>query len=261
MNRAWRFNEFEFIALWETVQDDYLPVPLSYFVSRSDEFDRAKREALDELRRAGDPEFGEPLDAIADPDIKITLRALDDRDPENPEHSIRIYGARKRDRGYVVRQLPGETIWHSGGFIVTECSAIGLVDEIVRALPDVSPSKISNLALRADPQQRNSPNYDYAESEIFDSFEESGAERTKRFFATPVSTLALVKVIQGKSRFGPRGITHRMLELRDLVDDGRCVITFDTPRVVHGVDSRKLVDLMNIEVATVVRAIKDERRD
>ncbi|MGF6887256.1 hypothetical protein ABIA39_004391 [Nocardia sp. GAS34] len=261
MNRSWKFSEFEFLALWESVQDDYLPIPLSHVAPGRGEFERLKRVAIEELRRKGDQEFGEALDAIADPDIKVTLRALDNRNPENPEHSIRMYGARKGGQGYVVRQLPGETIWHSSGFIVTECSAIGLADEIVRELPDASPSKISNLALRADPQQRDSPNYEYVESAVFDSFEESGMDRTKRFFATPVGTIALVKVIQGKSRFGPRGITSRMLELRDLVDDGRCAITFDSPRIVRGVDARKLVDLINNEVATVVRAIKHERSD
>ncbi len=260
MNRTWQFTDIEFLVLWESIQNDYLPIPLSYVAPRTeDQFDHVKHAAGERLFARPDREVAEVMQALAFPDIKLTLRALDEREPENPKYSVRLYGARKGDRGFVVRQLPGETIWHSSGFVVTECDAVGLGDALVRELPEAPPARITDLMLTAPQDSGRGGGYEYVQSRVFDSFDDSVDTLSERFLARPFGTIGLIQIIQGSSRFGPRGVLRRQLELRDLIDDGRCVITFDTPRVVNGVDSARLVDAINTEIAQVVRAIKDER--
>lgn len=258
MNRHWTFTDLEFLVQWEQIQDDFIPVPLSYVAPRTeDEFRRAKSDARESLAAKRDPAFDEVMQAIAFPDIRLTLRALDERNPTDVGHSIRIHAVRRGDRGYVVRQLPGESIWHSNGFVITECDAIGLADAVVDQIPDAPASKVTDLVLTSG---KGAPEYEYVRSAVFDSFDDSADRKTERFLATPFSTIALIQVIQGSSRFGPRGLQQRRLELRDLVDDGRCLITFDSPRIATGVDAKRLVALINKEIAEIIRGIKDERK-
>lgn len=258
MKRTWKYTDLEFLVMWEGVQKDFLPIPLSYVAPPTwDEFDRRKGDARDRLFRSRNRDFDEVLEALARPDIRVSIRALDDRDPEKPETSIRIHGVRKGDRGFVVRQLPGETNWHSAGFEITECEAITLADAVVQELPDAPASKISDLLLASN--DGASEGYEYLESAVFDSFEDSVDRKIEQFFATPVSTIGLIEIVQGISRFGPRGVLRRQLEIRDLIDDGRCVITSDSPRIASGVDAKGLVAKINLEIAEVIRVIRDER--
>ncbi|MGV9674809.1 ESX secretion-associated protein EspG [Nocardia sp. NPDC003482] len=260
MTRTWQFTDMEFLVLWESVQNDFLPIPLSYVAPRTeDQLDHAKHRAGERLFADPDHEFQEVLETLADPDLKVTVRALDEREPDNPEHSVRLYGARKGDRGFVVRQLPGETIWHSAGFVITECEAIALANAVVRELPEAPAAGFADLVLTATNGARNGDDYEYVQSAVFDTFDDTVDRKSARFLALPFSTIGLIQIVQGHSRFGPRGVLRRQLELRDLIDDGRCVINFDHPRIARGVDSDRLVDLINAEIAEVVRAIKDER--
>ncbi|WP_227998541.1 ESX secretion-associated protein EspG [Nocardia australiensis] len=262
MSRAWKFTDLEFLVLWEGIEKDSLPMPLSIAsnLSNWDELNEAKAEAKDRVWPTRDGELDVAMAAIARPDIRVVLAARAGDDPEKPEGSIRILGVRRAGRGYVVKQLPGETVWHSAGFVITECDAIKLADAVVQELPEAPAGTGSGIVLVPD---RRAPgdatDYSYGRSRIFDSPEESVRSTSAQFLDRPASTVGAIEIRQGDSRFGPRGVVRRRLHWRDVIDDGRYAITTDTPPTASGVDARRLTAMINIELATVVRAIRDER--
>ncbi|MGY4102269.1 ESX secretion-associated protein EspG [Nocardia sp. R16R-3T] len=262
MNRTWTFTDLEFVVLWERIHDDFLPLPLSFATNLRTwaELDRAKAEAGDRLLRTRERTFDGVLEAIARADIRIAVSGSDGADPANPAGSIRIYATRKADRGYVVRQSPGETIWHSAGFTITEVDALDLAEAVVRQLPHVDAGKMSGIVLDSDaPADNDGMDYSFGRSIVLDSFEDSVGRRAEHFLALPTSTVGMLEISQGSSRYGPRGMVRRRLKWRDVVADGRYVINAGSPPVASGADAKRFVAMVNTEIATVIRVIKDER--
>ncbi|MEG8180157.1 ESX secretion-associated protein EspG [Nocardia terpenica] len=260
MNRTWRFTDIEFFVLWDSLKEGPLPPPL-VFTSRTplhDDFVRELVETQDALRSRVDSSFDEVLEVLLHPDIKIVVDGWDGADADDPKRCVRQYAARKGDRGYVVTQLPGETIWHSGGFVITETEAIALADAVVAALPEAEPGRQSGIVL-ADADGGDELDYSYGRSAVADSFEESAPGRAARFLRAPAVTIGTIAVVQGWSRFGPRGIVRREIGWRDIEEDGRYAIAPDTSSAVVGVTTDRLRTMINTEIAVVVGAIKDER--
>jgi hypothetical protein len=261
MNRQWHFTDLEFVVQWEAVQNDYLPPPLSWASNLPtwDRLNHAKAMVREQLRRTGDSTFAEVLEVLVAPDIRVGVRLMGGTDRADPGASVRILGVRKADRGFVVRQLPGETIWHSGGFVITECDAIGLAEAIVANLPEVPAGKLPYLELTT--QRSNDPEHDdvYRRSRVLDSFEEPADGVSGRFREAPVDTVGFIEICHGVSRFGPRGMVRRRLTIRDLTGDGRYLITTGETPTARGADGKRMIAMINGEIATVVRAIRDDR--
>ncbi|MEV6323018.1 ESX secretion-associated protein EspG [Nocardia sp. NPDC051787] len=260
MKRTWKFSDIEFFVLWESHAKDALPSPL-VFTSRTpllDDFELEKSSTRDALRNKVDRSFGEVLETLAAPDIRITVDGWDGTDGDDPKKCVRLLAARRGDAGYVVKQLPGETIWHSGGFEVTECAAVGLADAVVAQMPEAAAGKLAEVVLATD--SGSDMDYAFGESAVEDSFDDTVAYRSDKFLKTEATTIGTIAVVQGSSVFGPRGVTRREILWRDVVDDGRYASTPSLPSVAVGADAARLTAMINTEVATVVRAIKDERR-
>ena len=256
-------SDLEFLVLWEETGNDTLPLPLSFATDLRDRilFDQAKFDIRERLAVARDDYADVVLQALAHPDIHLAVHAHDGDDPFLPEGSIRIYAARRGDQGYVVRQLPGKTIWHSSGFVITECTAIELAAAVVRELPEQPAGRYSNINL---PQDNSEAETDPDAFAMYDFVEDDGdsSDRLAEYLLTaPVRRIGQIDISQGSSRFGPRGITRRRLGWRDLADDGRYTIVGDSPAVAHGTDAARMINMINTEIAAVVSAIKDERTD
>ncbi|MEU0503972.1 ESX secretion-associated protein EspG [Nocardia sp. NPDC005998] len=260
MNRTWNFTDLEFIAQWEALKQDYLPEPFVYTCRTwvNEDYIREQQDALARLRHSGDRSFDGVLEVLAFPDLRIVAEGYDPADQWNPNVQVRLHGVRRGDRGYVFAELSGETYWHSGGFTVTECDAVDLAGAIVRALPAVEPGRRADVVLSTQ-DQGDGLDYSLGRSAVHDSFDDSIADRSAEFLVLPISRIGTIDVIQGRSRFGPRGITRHRLQWRDLRDDGRYAIDDQTPPVARAIDAKHLTALINTRVAEVVRAIKDER--
>ena len=50
-------------------------------------------------------------------------------------------------------------------------------------------------------------------------------------------------------------------KMADLIDDGRYTLTQGSPAAAYGTDGNRMVNMINTEIAEIVRAIKDERED
>ncbi|CAM4515545.1 ESX secretion-associated protein EspG [Nocardia ninae] len=260
MSRVWKFSDLEFAVLWGGEENAYLPRPLS-FTSRTpmwNDYMEERARTRDALRGTVDPRFDEVLAAIRQPDIRIEARGWDARDWTNTKASIRLLAARRGERGFLVTQLPGETVEHSSGFTVSECEAVQLADVVVDALPDAEPGKRADIAL-ATQDYGDEMDYGYGRSVVHDSFEGSVRDRATEFLATPAPCVGRIDVIQVQSIFGPRGTTRHRLKWRDLENDGRYLIDDSNPPVAMASDRKRLIAAVNTRIAEVVRAIKDER--
>ncbi len=261
MSRTWTCGDLEFVVRWEALRHDDLPPPLSWAsnLNTGDELDSAKIQALEALRLTDDQSFRKVMHVVAQPDIWIGLRVMDGKDRDNVRRSIRLLGVRRGEWGYVVRQLPGETIWHSAGFVTTECQAVGLAGAMVAQVPEVPAGRMGDLLLDLGVGRGGTTDDSYGTSAVFDSFYESRIDEVERFLAAPVEAVGVITVSQGESKFGPRGLVQRRLVWRDLKDDGRYVVDDQHTPMATAADAATLTAMINARVAEIVRAIREER--
>ncbi|MEV0707506.1 ESX secretion-associated protein EspG [Nocardia aurea] len=263
MSRTWNFTDLEFFVLWERAEsDDEVPSPLT-FTSRTaghDDFIREKIRTREVLSaKIDDRDSAEMLDTLAFPDIRVVVDGWGAQDMDDPKGCVRLLAGRKGDIGYLVKQLPGETIWHSSGFVITECSAVNLAKSLVAEMPALDAGKLGEIMMPVA-ERDHEVEHEYGASLVEDSFDEPIAHRSRKFLEAPAITEGIITVVQGRSIFGPRGITRHQIEWRDLVDDGRYAIIAGVPPRAVGADAVRLTTLINAEIASVIRAIKDERR-
>ncbi|MFF2087772.1 ESX secretion-associated protein EspG [Nocardia sp. NPDC058176] len=260
MNRTWNLTDLEFFSLWEWATSEGPPWPF-FCATRELDFDelaRQKNAALAGLRRDNAEFVHVVLEALLRPDIQIIVHAHDGVDDMKVDSLVRIMACRRGDNGYVVRQLPDESYWHSGGYVITECDAVSLANVLIEQIPANEAGRHADYVLGAE-DKSHELDYSYAVSAVHDSFDDPAPLRAKQFESAPVERIGSVEIIQGQSRFGPRGVTRHKLTWRDLTDDGRYVIAEEVPRVATGADAKRFTEMLNRRIAAVVRAIKDER--
>ncbi|WP_067711916.1 ESX secretion-associated protein EspG [Nocardia yamanashiensis] len=260
MSRHWRFGDLEFTVLWEMITGEDLPAPL-IFTSRTplrDDYFREKREMAERLRSRWDYSVDALADVIKQPDLRMIVTGVDGRDEWRADGRIRMIALRRGDRGLLIEQLPGETYSHSAGFTVRECDPVRLADEVTAALPQVEAGRQGNTPL-TDPRETTTVEPQFDRLIIDDIFADSTSVRSKRFLAITPMCLGTIEVRQGHSKFGPKGMVSHSLQWRDLEDDGRYVIRREPPYMAVPADSKQLITTINVCVAAVIRAIKDER--
>lgn len=263
MNRSWELTDLEFVVAWEDMKGEFLPHPF-VFTSRTplwNDYLREKNEVRSLLESKLDHSFAEVLTRIARPDIRIEVTAWDSRDAEDPKSCIRMLAVRLGAEALVVTQLPGETVRHSGGYTFVEADPLSLAEVVVAALPKADAGRRREVVLAAagGVAQEQDFDYSYRDSAVFDSFDDSIGRRSADFLGAPTGSMGVIRVVQGRSRFGPRGIVDRTLRWRDLLDDGRYMITADNPPIARPVGAKQMIAMVNSEIATVVRTIRDER--
>ncbi|MFE6862808.1 ESX secretion-associated protein EspG [Nocardia sp. NPDC057668] len=260
MDRTWTFSDLEFVALWADLGEEFLPHPLM-FTSRTEWWD----DHLENLARARESlrdreseleDLPELTYALRNPDLLVRVHGWDPRDIESGAGSVRGLGVRYGELGYVLTQLPGETYRHSGGFTAKEFPAARLAEELVALLPDTAASRGRDIVL-ARPEHVEQFDYAFGMSPAHETLEGGVIDRAADFLAAPATSRGTMEVVQGHSRFGPRGITRHQLEWRDVVDDGRYVIT-GYPSVAAPADRRRMVSTLQSHIAEVVLAMADE---
>lgn len=260
MTEILRLTDLEFVVAWEDSKHGFLPHPF-IFTSRTplwNDYMREKRRIRERMAGASHDHVREIVELLAQPDIRLEVGGWDPRNVEDPGALVRLLAVRRGSRGILATQLPGETVRHSGGYTFAEFDAIALAEKVVAALPESNPGTRPEVVL-ADRSDAETMDYSYGRSEVLDSFDDSLRHRTQEFLDSPVTSMGMIRIVQGRSRFGPRGRTMHELTWRDVEDDGRYAFTEGIPQVARAVDDARLTAMINIEIAAVVRAIKDER--
>ncbi|MGF6881212.1 hypothetical protein ABIA39_001092 [Nocardia sp. GAS34] len=260
MNTGWTLRDTEFVALLTEAKQVELPSPLT-FISRTSTADEYDREMYTALQRAHGALGFDPapmMQTLAHPDVTLEICAWDIRDPDGPEGMVRVHAARRAAHGVVVKQIPGETRWHSGGFVVTECRAPDLARVAVDQLPPSAPGTWGDVVLLGDGDGLDH-SHGRSAVQVGAFAAESAQSRAVRFHAAPMSYVGGIKLRQERSAFGPRGCLSFEFDLRDLVDDGRYLLTDDNPPVAVPVDAANLIAHINTRIAAIVQALRDER--
>ncbi|MEC3919245.1 ESX secretion-associated protein EspG [Nocardia sp. CDC160] len=259
MENVWRFSDVEFVAFVESAGLPCLPRPL-VFTSRTllwDDYLVEKSTAAVRAREILGPSTAPVSQALVQPDVRVVMQSWDARNPANPQRSTRLYGVRCGDYGYVVEQLPGETHYHSGGFVVTECPAVALSNTLVSLMPEAKAGGLGEMILR---HESDGYDYSYGRSVALRPVNDTEEDRMQSFLDADVVAVGVVETEQGWSRFGPRAVVKHSFVWRDLANDGRYVLRFDNPPTVTAADESYLISSINSDIARVVSAIKDERR-
>ncbi|TCJ97140.1 ESX secretion-associated protein EspG [Nocardia alba] len=237
MSQTWEFTDLEFNLLCEDVRRGELPAPF-IFTSRTRleaDYEREKSQVREQLRHRLDHDLDVLASAIAKPDVFVVAHAWNDQDFANPAARIRVHAIRHRARGYVITQRPGETLAHSAGFDAVECDPYSLADTVIGLLPRCGAGKLADIALSlpdtAPTQERDRPVSSIADDDDDDDLGNDHV-RSAGFFATPALSTGIIKVLQGRSKYGARGRIETGLLWRDLPDDGRYVIPLDDPAPV-----------------------------
>ncbi|GAA5067033.1 ESX secretion-associated protein EspG [Nocardia callitridis] len=253
MTQEWNFTDLEFKVLWERHTDTRLPQPFM-FTSRTqflDQYEWEKYRTWEQLRDSLDSSFIEVLETCFRPEVYVVVYGWVDQDMDNPETRIRVRAVRAGTRGYVITQLPGETLWHSGGYKIVECGPHGLAEAVVAALPEVSAGRRGNFAITAD-QQDDLERFQANVSLVSEDSHESASEQHNRFFRMPATTTGAITVNQGRSMFGPRGIGAQIMLWRDLVDDGRYLIELNQAPVAIGTGRKRLTTTLDTAISDMV---------
>lgn len=203
------------------------------------------------------------FDAINHPDLRIAVYGCVNTPADDPKNWLRLLAVRRYDNGFLITQLPGETLWHSGGFTIRPCEAVRLADVVTAELPECPRGCRGNVELTTlTPDDATEPDMDYAygRSRIdFNQLDNSPTRRTQEFLAAPMHSAGVIEIEQGTSAFDPQGITRRRLEWRDLEDDGRYIVDEQQPPTALAADRARVKELINVEIAVVIQAIRDER--
>ncbi|WP_067646793.1 ESX secretion-associated protein EspG [Nocardia harenae] len=250
MNRSWDLTDLEFAVLWERINRSDLPRPFS-FISRTrklSDYEREKLEVWDRMRPEVDDCLRDVFVAMHRPEAYVVVLGWCDHDTQNPAKRVRARAVRSATHGYLLRQLPGETVWHSGGFTIEECGPHGIAEAVVRILPERQAGRLGSIPILTDQVDDHERFRSVPDSRVTMPNQDSPADRSAKFFALPAELTGAITVHQGYSAFGPRGILEQAMLWRDLPDDGRYVIVLDRAPTAMGIGTRRLVALIDAAV-------------
>ncbi|MGW4246703.1 ESX secretion-associated protein EspG [Nocardia sp. NPDC004722] len=242
----WEFTDLEFQALCERYRGGRMPQPFR-FTSRivvESEYEYEMVQTRTRLDAELGPGFGVAFEAVARPEVWVGVQSWVDSDFRNPARRIRLHAARRGQRAFVIKQDPAESLQHSGNITMLECEPEAMPALLIAQLPPREAGWQPAVSIVKGPAVPQRDPYSTS-SGAFDSFEESFETRSLAFLSTPAERTGAMRVVQGRSKYGPRGLAVSTLLWRDLPEDGRYLINLDseTP-IAEGVDAHKFASVL-----------------
>ncbi|WP_067654861.1 ESX secretion-associated protein EspG [Nocardia harenae] len=264
MNRRWDFTALEFKVLCENLRAGELPDPFTFTtaIRYAEEFEAETHRVLRALRDRSDPDLEDLADCVAKPDVQVALEAWNDDDFENPKERTRVLGLRRRARGFVISQQHGETLGHSTGFEVVECGPHAIGDAVLAHLPYAETGREAPVPVLA------AANLPVGGTDAFGSMisdnddpDERDSARRDAFFTVRASRSGLLRVIQGRSKYGARGRIETAMLWRDVPRDGRYAMLMSETPVARGMGSEELAAWVAEQVAEIMDRLERHRED
>jgi hypothetical protein len=227
VNQSWNFTGIEFQVLCEKYRSGDLPDPLFYTLDEPMTFDqsaRLKEKTWEELRARWDPTWDAMIDVMCAPEFYIRIHGWDELDIDNGQKSLWMHFARRGAQAFKFDQKPGKSYWHTDGFVVTECDPRSLANEVVRSLPAVDAGRLPSLSIIIDPAEHVG---NFGGSFFRDDDDDPPAIASAKFFNMRASLTGSIIIVQGRSKYGPRGIHETKMLFRDVIGDGRYVMAMD----------------------------------
>lgn len=251
---TWNLTDLEFKVLCDQYVGGELPTPFTFTsdIRELDEFERACLTTRQDLARRMDRDLEIIIDTLSAPTVAVGAQAWDDADFDNPEKWTLVHAGRRGSRAYVAVQKPGRTLDHAGGFTISSCDPRGLGDAVMAHMPAAVAGSRGPIAIELEPE---SAGFGFG-SLVAD--EESRGFPSARFLAVPAESTGVVQVVQGRSMYGPRGITRGGRLWRDLPGDGRYVMELHhaAPTAV-GMSGAGLSEWVDGEIERILERMDD----
>ncbi|MBU3066506.1 ESX secretion-associated protein EspG [Nocardia sp. NEAU-G5] len=259
MSITWNLTDAELVVAWDKLFGDRLPAPLCALlrVHYTDEYDHLAAATWDGLQARYDGSLQDALQRVARPDVQVIAHAVDPRNPEDSGARVRVLGARQGPVAVLIRQIPGESMWYSGGFVITMGAAERLAGAVVGTLPARDAGRLPDIPMVSSPECGDTDHW-HGQSPVYDSYVEL-ERRTTDWLHRPVDVLGVIETSQGSSAFGPHGPATRRIYWRDLAGDGRYAVVDTARPVVVGVDRPRLAALIATDIAATLQTVEDQR--
>ncbi|MFD6158128.1 ESX secretion-associated protein EspG [Nocardia sp. NPDC060256] len=248
MTQQWEFTALEFMVLCDRYHSGSLPRPFLFEsdeVMLADELERRKHHTWEDLRRRLDGSFDSVIEVLNSPELYVLVSTWDEKDGLNIEKQLRLHAARAGALGYLIRQSPAKLTFDSPMVTITECHPHDLVAAVVRALPNVEAGRQRDIPIVTDSLDQDEPSW--GADFVRDDVEDRPAYQTRQFYQRRADCTGLITVVQGRSKYGPRGIHETALVWRDVTDDGRYVWSRDETPIAVGTSRRRLAERLQRE--------------
>ncbi|WP_051026628.1 ESX secretion-associated protein EspG [Nocardia higoensis] len=258
---SWKLTDLEFKVLCNMHLDGELPEPLTYTsnIRWLDEYERACLATKDDLARRMDREFETIIDAFARPTVVVGAQAWDDGDFDNPQKWVRVHAGRRGSRAYTVVQEPGATLDHAAGFTISSCDPRGMGEAVMALMPAAAAGTRGPIPIDIEPvSSRPVGGFGYG-SMVADDEDDRGFTGSQ-FLDQRSDSTGTIQVVQGRSMYGPRGITRGGRLWRDLPGDGRYVMELHhAAPVAVGMSGAALAEWVDGEIERILERMDDLR--
>lgn len=256
MTQQWKFTAIEFVVLCDHYRGGSLPQPLMFQsdeVVMSDEMEQRKRLVWEDLQRRLDGSFDGVVEVLRAPELYVQVRSWDEH-ASNMDKMLRLHAARSGALGFVFEQATGTLTFDSPMVTVTECDPHRLAAAVVLSLPSVEAGRLPDIPVVTDPVEHIAPRR--SGSLVRDDTEERPVYRTQRFFQRRADLTGWISVVQGRSKFGPRGIVETAMMWRDVADDGRYVMSLGEAPVAVGTSRRQLAERIQKDIDYLLQRLE-----
>ncbi len=258
----WTLTDLEFKVLCDTRFFGLVPAMFSITsrIPYMDEYEREWRRTRADLESRGDSAFEAIVDTMVLPEVLVGGEVWEDDDFDNPAKRVRFYAGRLGSRGFLVTQIPGETLNHANGFTITAVDPRALGDTVVRLMPPAEPGRRGPIEINiggAGARPSGGGSIGFMGSMVADDDDDYGLTSSV-FFDIPADYCGTVRLTQGRSKFGPRGRISVARLWRDLPGDGRYVMPLeDSAPVAIGMGSAGLADWIDTEAELILERMSD----
>lgn len=259
--RQWTLTDLEYKVLCDTRFFGLVPSMFSITsdIPYMDDYERAWRRTRAELAGREDSSFEAIVDAMVLPEVLVGGEVWQDSDFENPQKRVRFYAGRLGSRGFLVTQIPGETMNYAEGFTITACDPRALGETVVALMPRTEPGRRGPIEIDISGAGGRPPG---AGSPIADDDDDHRGLTSSVFLNLPATHCGTVRLTQGRSKFGPRGRISVSRLWRDLPGDGRYVIPLEeSDPVAVGVGSAGLIDWIETEAEHILERMNDHQEE
>ncbi|PXX57621.1 ESAT-6 protein secretion system EspG family protein [Nocardia tenerifensis] len=262
MTQQWKFTALEFIVLCEQYREGSLPTPFLFVtdeVVMADDLARRKRAAWEDLRRRLGGSFDGAIQVLTAPELFVRVRSWDEQDENNMSKQYHLHAARAGALGYLFEQRPGLLTYDTPAFTVTECDPRGLANAVVDRLPQVEAGRSQDIPIVTDPAEHITPTW--GTSYVRDDRDSSPVYQTQQFFQRRADCTGSIIVVQGRSKYGPRGIHETKMMWRDVADDGRYLMSLDGAPIAVATGRRQLTERIQRDIDHLMQRLETHWED
>lgn len=261
MHRTWFLTDLEFIVLRDRLLNRYLPWPFSYVgpVRSRIEFLNETARTWRRLQANWDPDLADAITRAGNPDAKVRIMSWDSSDLLDPSGRYFMAGSRCGSRAVLVQGIYEHSTQSCDRYRIVECDAHELSSVIVDILPEMPAGSQERIELTNSGETADG--WSRRRSNLYDQGDDGINERSRQWQSAPRTTVGMIEVRQGRSKFGPEGMRPKQLFWEDHPDDGRYLIDLDPPISAVGVDSDNLRQRIDRGIAEMLRMVQDESRE